>query len=61
VLGRVLTEGHERLLAEERDALARLQLAAHAHGSRVVLRNASAELLDLVELVGLTEVLAVRD
>jgi len=39
------------------DALARLQLAARRQGCEVRLRNASAALLDLVELMGLTEVL----
>jgi ABC-type transporter Mla MlaB component len=40
------------------DALARLQLAARRHGRRVVLRNASAALRELVELMGLDEVLS---
>lgn len=39
------------------DALARLQLAARRHGCRVRLRNASAELLELVDFMGLTHVL----
>ena len=39
------------------EALARLQLGAHRHGCRVHLRNTGAELRDLVELVGLSEVL----
>ena len=39
------------------DALARLQLAAHRHGCRVRLRNASAELLELVDFMGLSDVL----
>jgi ABC-type transporter Mla MlaB component len=39
------------------DALARLQLAARRHGCEVRLRNASPALLDLVELMGLTDVL----
>jgi len=39
------------------DALARLQLAAHRRGCRVQLRNASGELLELVELMGLSNVL----
>jgi ABC-type transporter Mla MlaB component len=38
------------------DALARLQLAARRHGRRVRLRNASEELRELVELMGLDEV-----
>ena len=42
------------------DALARLQLAAHRRGCSVRLKNASAALLDLVELMGLTHVLADR-
>ena len=40
------------------DALARLQLAARRLGSEVRLRNASAPLLELVALMGLTHVLA---
>ena len=39
------------------DAVARLQLAARRHGSRVRLRNASKELLELVAFVGLADVL----
>jgi|RhiMethySRZTD1v2_1073278.scaffolds.fasta_scaffold1731620_1 ABC-type transporter Mla MlaB component len=39
------------------DALARLQLAARRHGCQVILRNASPALLDLVELMGLADVL----
>jgi mannose-6-phosphate isomerase-like protein (cupin superfamily) len=39
------------------DALARLQLAARKRGCCVCLENASAALLDLVELMGLTHVL----
>ena len=39
------------------DALARLQLAARRHACRVRLRNASAELRDLVALMGLADVL----
>jgi len=39
------------------DALARLQLAAHRHGCRVRLRHASDELVELVEFMGLTDVL----
>jgi ABC-type transporter Mla MlaB component len=39
------------------DALARLQLAARRHGCRVRLRNASAELLELLCFMGLSEVL----
>ncbi|HEX6578096.1 MAG TPA: STAS domain-containing protein [Jiangellaceae bacterium] len=38
------------------DALARLQLAARRRGCRVALRHAPAELLDLLELAGLTEI-----
>jgi hypothetical protein len=38
------------------DALARLQLAAHRNGRRVRLRNASPELLELVEFMALTDV-----
>ena len=40
------------------DALARLHLAARRRGCCVRLLNASAELLELVELVGLTHVLS---
>ena len=39
------------------DALARLQLAARGYECRVRLRNASPELLGLVEFMGLTDVL----
>jgi ABC-type transporter Mla MlaB component len=39
------------------DALARLQLAARRHGCQVRLRRASSELLDLVDFMGLTDVL----
>jgi ABC-type transporter Mla MlaB component len=39
------------------DALARLQLAARRRGCQVRLRNASGELLELVALMGLTDVL----
>ena len=39
------------------DALARLQLAAQRHGCRVHLRNASPQLLELVDFMGLTDVL----
>jgi ABC-type transporter Mla MlaB component len=39
------------------DALARLQLVAHRNGCQVVLRNASTALLDLVDLMGLADVL----
>ena len=42
------------------DALARLQLAARRLGCEVRLRNASDELLALVELMGLSNVLAER-
>jgi ABC-type transporter Mla MlaB component len=38
------------------DALARLQLAARRRGCRVALRHAPTELLDLLELAGLTEI-----
>jgi ABC-type transporter Mla MlaB component len=40
------------------DALSRLQLAASRARCRVLLRNASAELLDVVALMGLADVLA---
>jgi ABC-type transporter Mla MlaB component len=40
------------------DALARLQLAAHGYGCRVRLRNASAELREIVAFMGLEDVLA---
>ncbi len=39
------------------DALARLQLAAHRHGRRVRLQNASRELLELVDFMALQDVL----
>ncbi len=39
------------------EALARLRLAARRQGCQVRLRNASAELLDLVDLMGLGETL----
>lgn len=39
------------------DALARLQVAARRYGCRVRLRDASADLLELVSFMGLTEVL----
>jgi ABC-type transporter Mla MlaB component len=39
------------------DALARLQLGAGRHGCRVRLRNASAELRELVDFMGLRDVL----
>jgi ABC-type transporter Mla MlaB component len=39
------------------DALARLQVAARRHGCQVRLRNVSDELLDLVEFMGLADVL----
>jgi hypothetical protein len=39
------------------DALARLQLAARRHRCRVILRDASAELLELVAFMGLEDVL----
>ncbi len=39
------------------DALCRLQLAARRHGCQVRLRNASYELRELVEFMGLEDVL----
>jgi anti-anti-sigma regulatory factor len=42
------------------DALARLALALRRQGSRLRLRNASAELVELIEFMGLAEVLAVE-
>jgi ABC-type transporter Mla MlaB component len=39
------------------DALARLQLAASRSGCRIHLRNASSQLLELVEFMALSEVL----
>ena len=39
------------------DALARLQLAARRHGCKVRLRHAGAELLELVDFMGLRDVL----
>lgn len=43
------------------EALARLQLASRRRGCTVYLRNASRELLDLLELVGLAEVMPAVD
>jgi ABC-type transporter Mla MlaB component len=40
------------------DALARLQVVAQRHGCQLRLRNASAELLELRDLMGLADVLA---
>ena len=40
------------------DALCRLQVAARRHSCRVRLRGASAELVDLIAFMGLTEVFA---
>jgi ABC-type transporter Mla MlaB component len=42
------------------DALARLEIAARRHGCRVHLRLASPELVELVEFMGLTDVLVRR-
>ena len=42
------------------DALARLQLAARRHDCQVQLRHASRELRELVDFVGLTDVLPER-
>ena len=42
------------------DALARLQLAVRRHGLEVRLENASAELLELVDFMGLRDVLVVE-
>lgn len=39
------------------DALARLQLAARRHGCQVRLRNPSEELLELLDFMGLCDVL----
>ena len=39
------------------DALCRLQLAACRHGCQVRLRNASTELIELVDFMGLRDVL----
>jgi anti-anti-sigma regulatory factor len=43
------------------DALARLQLAAKRRGCRIGLCNAPPALLELIELMGLTEVLVEPD
>ena len=43
------------------EALARLQLAAQRVGTSIRLRNASAELVDLLALFGLSDVLPVVD
>ena len=40
------------------DALARLQLGARRHGCRVTLQNASDELLQLVDFMGLGDVIS---
>jgi anti-anti-sigma regulatory factor len=42
------------------DALARLQLTLRARGLEILLRGASAELVELIELVGLADVLRVE-
>jgi hypothetical protein len=42
------------------DAMARLQLVARRLGQRVVLRGASSELVELLELFGLSHVLCVE-
>jgi anti-anti-sigma regulatory factor len=42
------------------DALARLALALRRQGSRLRLRHASPELVELIELMGLAEVLRVE-
>lgn len=42
------------------DALAQFQLAAHRRGCQVRLRHASAQLLELVAFMGLTDVLPDR-
>jgi ABC-type transporter Mla MlaB component len=42
------------------DALARLQLSARRHGRRLRLYHASEELRDLIDLVGLSEVLGLE-
>jgi len=52
---RVVDVGPDAVTVE---ALARLQLAAQRYGCKVLLRDASAELLDLVAFMGLTEVLS---
>ena len=43
------------------DALARLQLAARRHGCQVRLRHASTDLLELLDFMGLTDVLPDRE
>jgi hypothetical protein len=42
------------------DALARIQLTLRAHGLEILLRGASEELVELIELVGLADVLRVE-
>jgi hypothetical protein len=42
------------------DALARLQLTACRHGLKLVLRDGSAELYELIELMGLADVLPTK-
>ena len=65
----LLLESHGDVLCDVRgiepdavtvDALARLQLAAGRHGCAVHLRNASTALFELIELMGLTDVLPDR-
>ncbi len=41
------------------DAVCRIRLAARRRGGRLALRNASPELLDLLDLVGLCDILPV--
>lgn len=43
------------------DAVARLQLDARRRGREIVLRNASAQLQELLELSGLTDVIRCAD
>jgi ABC-type transporter Mla MlaB component len=42
------------------DAVARLQLTARRHGSRICIRHASAELEELLRLTGLAEICGLR-
>ena len=43
------------------ETLTRLQLAAHRMGTSIRLRNASAQLIDLLALFGLSDVLPLAD
>ena len=62
VVERVLEEAGELvLIAVVVEALAYLQLAARRRGCKVALRHAAPELLELLEFVGLGDVVPVAD